>query len=166
MRPIARRRKKGEGRDDQPRSQANDDHDAAVARAAKALADAGLAAPPRAALVAQMAIIAWLGTLGFRSINNPELKAALSAEEPWSLMKLVDKDAAEEAALAAALPVVGEIAASIDPTGQKPLGSYSKDQILQLFEAVVAVWEEHRTPGRGMPPLVRVPEDDIPFDAG
>lgn len=163
MKPRARYRKKGEGRDDRPRSQADEDHDAAVAGAAKALADAGLIPQPRAALVAQTAIIAWLGVLGFRSINNAELKAALSAEEPWSLMKLIDKDAAEEAALNAALPVVAGMAAAIDPTGQKPLGSYSKDQILQLFEAVVAVWEEHRKPGKGLPPPAKFADDDIPF---
>ena len=61
------------------------------------------------------------------------------------------------------MPVAAEIAASIDPTGQKPLGSYTREQIGTIFEAVIAVWEEHRAPGRGLPKPSKFPDDDIPF---
>jgi hypothetical protein len=75
------------------------------------------------------------------------------------MVKLVDKTKAEEAAIASALPIVGDIVFEMDPSGQKPLFAYSKDEITRVFEAVIWCWEESRAARTKVPAL----DDEIPF---
>ena len=91
MRPIAKSRRKGERRADTPPSPADEDHKAAIGAAAGVLqSQFRVVSEDRARQMVEVALVAYLGTLGFRAINNPQLKAAMTAEEPWSLMKLID----------------------------------------------------------------------------
>jgi len=60
------------------------------------------------------------------------------------MVRLVGKTTEEQAVIEAALPVVGGLAAEIDPDGNKPFFQYDRDDVIRLFEAVIYVWEENR----------------------
>lgn len=90
---------------------------------------------------------------------DPVIMRALTSERPWDLMRLIDKSKEEEAAIVSALPAVGQIVAEMDPSGQKPLFAYSKDEIIRLFEAVIWCWEESKAERT----TIRALDDSIPF---
>lgn len=115
---------------------------------------------PQARQIADWVLTSYILKRAEQAFTDPEIMRALTSERPWDMVKLIDKDRFEEAALTAALPVVGELVGQIDPTGQKPFFAYSKAEVLSLFEAVVACWEE----AKGKRPLSTViPDDEIPF---
>jgi len=161
VKPKATYRRRGKKRDERPPSPADEDQEAAIQAAASALTNIHGITGAKARMAVQTVLIVYLTTLGARSFSNPAAKAALSAEEPWSLMRLIDKDEAEEAALAATLPIAAEIAAIIDPEGKRPFGQWGKEEVLRVFEAVVAAFLETR--GEKRAKAKEAFDDEIPF---
>jgi hypothetical protein len=150
-------RKKGEAR--QPPSPADEAHAASVKAASETLVRLCPAAKLNATQIAEWVITAHVLKLCELQHMDPSIMRALSSERPWDLMRLIDKSKEEEAAIVSALPAVGEIVAEMDPSGQKPLFAYSKDEIIRLFEAVIWCWEESKSERT----KVRALDDTIPF---
>lgn len=109
--------------------------------------------------IAEWVITAHILKLCEEQHRDPLIMRALTSERPWDMVRLVDKTKAEEAAIASALPIVGDIVAEMDPSGQKPLFAYSKDEITRMFEAVIWCWEESKAERTKVPALC----DEIPF---
>lgn len=116
------------------------------------------AAKPNAKQIAEWMITAHILKLCEVQHTDPAIMQALMDDRPWGMMRLIDKNKEEEAAILSALPAVGEIVAEMDPSGQKPLFAYSKDEIIRMFEAVIWCWEESKAKRT----KVRF-DDDIPF---
>jgi hypothetical protein len=115
---------------------------------------------PQARQIADWVLTAYILKRAEQAFTDPEIMRAITSERPWDMVKLIDKDRVEEAALTSALPVVGELVGQIDPTGQKPFFAYTKEEVLRLFEAVVWCWEEAKA---NRPRLSAIPDDEIPF---
>ncbi|MEG3637676.1 DUF6511 domain-containing protein [Magnetococcus sp. PR-3] len=69
---------------------------------------------------------------------------------------MVDATQLEKAAMAAALPLLGEYVASIDM--QRPLTAYSKEEVLTLVEVIVTAYQDYMA--KAQPDTLF---DDIPF---
>ena len=65
---------------------------------------------------------------------------------------MVDPTENEQAAMVAVLPLLGEYVASVGM--DKPLATYSRDEILQLVDVVVSAYFDH---------LRAITPDDVPF---
>lgn len=157
MRPRVTVRNKGEAR--KPPSPADEAHAASVKAASETLVRLCPAAKLNATQIAEWVITAHVLKLCELQHMDPAIMRALTQERPWDLMRLIDKSKEEEAAILSALPAVGEIVAEMDPSGQKPLFAYSKDEIVRLFEAVIWCWEESKSERT----TVRALNDPIPF---
>ena len=156
VKPRVTVRKKGEAK--LPPSPADEAQLAALKAASDMLVRLCPAAKLNATQIAEWVITAHILKLCEMQFKDPSIMRALTSEEPWSMVRLVDKTKEEEAAIASALPIVGEIVGEMDPTGQKPLFAYSKDEITRMFEAVIWVWEASK--GRR---AVSRDGDEIPF---
>lgn len=132
---------------------------AALKAAAETLARLCPAAKLNSMQIAEWVITAHILKLCEVQHTEPAIMRALTSERPWDLMRLIDKSREEEAAILSALPAVGEIVAEMDPSGQKPLFAYSKDEIIRLFEAVIWCWEESKAERTKVGAL----DDSIPF---
>lgn len=157
MKPRVTVRKKGEAK--LPPSPADAAQLAALQAASEMLVRLCPAAKLNATQIAEWVITAHILKLCEVQHTDPFIMRALTSERPWDLMRLIDKTKEEEAAILSALPAVGDIVAEMDPSGQKPLFAYSKDQIVRLFEAVIWCWEESKAERS----KVRALDDDIPF---
>lgn len=93
-------------------------------------------------VVAQTAIAAYVVARASQGFQDKEIQAALSSERPWDMVRLVEPGLQDRAVAQAVLPVAGEVASQIDPTGRKPFFEWSRDEILRLFEVVIWAWEE------------------------
>lgn len=158
MKPKVNIRKKGEAL--KPPSPADEAQSAALTVAADTLAKLCPAAKLNARQIAEWVITAHILKLCELQHMDPIIMRALTSERPWDLMRLIDKTKEEEAAILSALPAVGEIVGEMDPTGQKPLFAYSKDEIVRLFEAVIWCWEESKSARSKVPGTL---DDEIPF---
>ncbi|ABK45101.1 hypothetical protein Mmc1_2605 [Magnetococcus marinus MC-1] len=69
---------------------------------------------------------------------------------------MVDATKLEKAAMAATLPLLGEYVASVDM--QRPLASYSKEEVLTMVEVVITAYQEYMA--KATPDTLL---DDIPF---
>lgn len=153
--PIARFCETGESREalSAPTEQDN--------RALQAAADAAKRVGHRAAVnpddVARTVVTAYLLERAAQAFKDPEVLRALTSRRPWDMVKLIDKSKEEEAVILAALPIVGDLVAEMDPSGTKPLFAYSRDEIIRLFEAVIWVWEDGRKGQKAAPPPPAAP---------
>jgi hypothetical protein len=141
MRPLARFRGKGEVRlppppPDPGQLAAN----AAAAHAVAALLPQGKA--NAADVIAQTAIGAYILERSKQAFTDPEIMAALSSQRPWDMVRLVAPERQVEAVLTGMLPLLGQLAGQIDPTGQKPFFAWSKEEVMRLIEAACWAWEE------------------------
>lgn len=157
MKPRVTVRNKGEAR--LPPSPADEAQLAALQAASDMLVKLCPAAKLNAKQIAEWVITAHILKLCEVQHTEPSILKALTSERPWDLMRLIDKTKEEEAAILSALPAVGDIVAEMDPTGQKPLFAYSRDEIIRLFEAVIWCWEESKAERT----KVRALDDSIPF---
>jgi hypothetical protein len=132
---------------------------AALKAASEMLVKLCPAAKLNATQIAEWVITAHILKLCEVQHTEPAIMRALTSERPWDLMRLIDKSREEEAAIVSALPAVGAIVAEMDPSGQKPLFAYSKDEIIRLFEAVIWCWEESKAERTKVSAL----SDEIPF---
>lgn len=132
---------------------------AALEAAAQTLKTLCPAASIDAKRIAEWVITTHILKLCEMQFKDPAILRALTSEEPWDMVRLVDKTKEEEAAIMSSLPIVGELVGGMDPTGQKPFFAYSKEEIVRLFEAVIWCWEASKG-NRG----IRDPlNDEIPF---
>lgn len=157
MKPRVTVRKKGEAR--LPPSPADEAQLAALKAASDMLVKLCPAAKLNATQIAEWVITAHILKLCEVQHTEPSILKALTSERPWDLMRLIDKSKEEEAAILSALPAVGDIVAEMDPSGQKPLFAYSRDEIIRLFEAVIWCWEESKAERTKVGAL----DDSIPF---
>lgn len=139
MKPRVTVRKKGEA--PKPPSPADEAQLAALQAASDMLVKLCPAAKLNSKQIAEWVITAHILKLCEMQFKDPFIMRALTSEEPWDMVRLLEKTTEEEAAIVSALPIVGELVEGMDPTGQKPLFAYSRDEILRLFEAVIWVWE-------------------------
>ena len=157
MKPRVTVRKKGEA--PKPPSPADEAYHASLKAASDMLVTLCPAAKLDASRIAEWVITAHVLKLCELQHTDPLIMRALTSERPWDLMRLIDKSREEEAAILSALPAVGDIVAEMDPSGQKPLFAYSKDEIIRLFEAVIWCWEESKSERTKVPSL----NDPVPF---
>jgi hypothetical protein len=142
MKPAARFYRKGEKRPPaSPPDAFQQEASAAAVAAVKAMVP-GLG--PKADMIVHTAIATYVLTRAKQAYKNDEIRRMLTSERPWDMVRLAGKTDEEEAVIAAALPIVGELAQEIDPTGTKPFFQYSREEVTALFEAVIYVWEENR----------------------
>lgn len=139
MKPRVTVRKKGEAA--KPPSPADEAQLAALQAASDMLVKLCPAAKLNSKQIAEWVITAHILKLCEMQFKDPFIMRALTSEEPWDMVRLLEKTTEEEAAIVSALPIVGELVEGMDPTGQKPLFAYSREEILRLFEAVIWVWE-------------------------
>mgnify|MGYP001331355466 CR=1 FL=1 len=118
--------------------------EAAVKAAAEALAKMAPGVRAVAVHAVNTVLITYFMKLAQMHFNNSRVRNALQSERPWDMVKLIDKNKAEAAAIAGALPIVADLVAEMDPSGKKPLFEYSKDEIERMFEAVIWCWEESK----------------------
>ena len=142
MRPKVTVRKKGEA--PKPPSPEDEAHSASVDAAAAMLTQLCPAAQFSARRIAEWVITAHILKLCELEHKSPAILRALSSERPWDMVRLIDKSREEEAAILSSLPIVADLVTEMDPTGQKPLFAYSKDEIIRIFETVIWCWEESR----------------------
>lgn len=159
MKPHVKLRKKGEARTAPPASHDDAMQTEALEAAAAVVRVKVPTLAPMARTVADWVLTAYIMKRAEQAFKDPVIMRALTSERPWDMVRLVDKSTAEEAAIAASLPIVGALVAEMDPSGTKPLFAYSRPEIMRLFEAVIWCWEESQAERTKIDPL----NDQIPY---